>query len=340
MWVLEKTGLLDMLDMVTGDPDALHEAALAWRNRGTATQQVAAALRHGALDLPEHWQGAASEAFGRFMRTLVAVLDAMASDMGQTGQILNEAGQQSQCAQDIIMMIIQQVIEWVLASVALDAITLGLGTVVDGLVDSAETAKAIVDAGEEVSRLRQVLIKLKGVLEAIQTADRAFKNAEGFEKLKTFLSLGAKLDKAVEDSLMGVSDLKYLEDSKIGSVLAEVLGAGKHALGGRSLEEIDAIRAMGQGGVLADAGLKIGVKGLLGITGLPDEVTGTGLATSVLAGTLEDLLHHQHVARMEVDQLLAGNPATERGTYHLPVSSIDAVINQGTGDKLEDTGAG
>jgi uncharacterized protein YukE len=194
MWVLEKTGLLGMLDQVTGDPDTVHQAALEWLQRGVATQQAATALRDGARDLPEHWQGAASEAFGGFMRMLVAALEAMASDMGQTGQILSEAAQQCQFAQDFIVMIIQQVIEWILGSIALDAITLGLSTVADGLLDSAKAAQASIKAGEEVSRLAQVLAKLEHALEAIQRAGSAYKDAEGFEKFKTFLGLGAKLE--------------------------------------------------------------------------------------------------------------------------------------------------
>jgi hypothetical protein len=43
------------------------------------------------------------------MRMLVASLEAMASDMGQTAQILGEAGQQCQFAQDFIVMITQDV---------------------------------------------------------------------------------------------------------------------------------------------------------------------------------------------------------------------------------------
>jgi uncharacterized protein YukE len=173
LWVLEKTGLLEMLDQVTGAPDALHAAAEAWRSQGTATQQVAGALRSGASNLPEQWQGATSEAFGGFMGGMTAALDAMASDMGQTGQILNEAAQEGQFAQDTITMIIQQVAEWVIGSIALDVLTLGFGTVVDSIIDSAEVAGAVAQAGEAVIRLEQALIKLKGALaNVIQEAGR------------------------------------------------------------------------------------------------------------------------------------------------------------------------
>jgi hypothetical protein len=267
-------------------------------------------------------------------------LEAMASDMGQTAQILSEAGQQCQFAQDFIVMIIQQVIEWVLGSIALDAITLGLSTVVDGLVDSAKAAQATIEAGGEVSRLEQVLAKLRTVLKAIQDGGRAFREAEGFEKLKTFLSLGAKLDRALEGSLMGISDLKYLEDSKVGGALADVLGAGEHAAGGRSLEEIEAIRNMGQGEVLADAALKLGVKGLLGASGLPIDVTTLGLATGIGAQGTFEVAQHGQTVRVDLDQSLGENPATARGAYVLPVSKIDAILNSATGSNSDGTNAG
>lgn len=173
LWVLQNTGLLEMLDQVTGAPDALHAAAAAWRGQGAATQQVVGALRGGASNLPEQWQGAASEAFGGFMGGMTAAVDAMASDMGQAGQILNEAAQESQFAQDTITMIIRQVTEWVIGSIALDALTFGLGTVVDSIIDSAEVADEVAQAGEAVIRLEQALIKLKGALaDVIQEAGR------------------------------------------------------------------------------------------------------------------------------------------------------------------------
>jgi hypothetical protein len=138
---------------------------------------------------------------------------------------------------------------------------------------------------------------------------------------------------------MGISDLKYLEDSKVGGALAEVLGAGEHAEGGRLLDEVAEIRKMGLGGVLADAGLKLGVKGLLGVSGLPIDVTTLGLATGIGAHSALEVVHQQ-VVRADLDQLLGGNPATERGAYRLPVSEIDAILNPGAGGNPDGNGAG
>jgi hypothetical protein len=131
--------------------------------------------------------------------------------------------------------------------------------------------------------------------------------------------------------LAGLSDLKYVEDSKVGGVLADVLGAGEHAAGGRTLEQIEEIRALGQGGVLAEAALKIGVKGLLIAPGLPDDVTELGLAKSVAVQGTAETLQHDDVVRTDLDQWLGENPATGRGAYHLPVNEIDAILNSSAG---------
>lgn len=328
MFVLQKTGLLDMLDKVTGDPDVLHAAALAWREQGAATQEVASALRAGARDLPDEWQGEASQAFGEFMGAVVASLDAMASDMGQTAQILNEAAQESQLAQDIIMMIIQQVVEWVAASIVLDFITLGLSSVVDALADSAFAAEKAQEAGVEVTRLEAVLITLREKLRELQEAEQAYKDAEGFAKVSKFLQLGGKLTDTI-GALKGIKDLRYIEDSRMGGALAMVFDAGVHAKGS-DLEYIEGARALGQGGVLLSAGLKTGIVTALGIADLSSGGKVTGLAKNIGEGGAISVVGHdpQGVASV-AGQAVGDNPATGRAPYHLPASEIDALLNPG-----------
>jgi uncharacterized protein YukE len=331
MYVLEKTGLLDMLDKVTGNPDALHAAALAWRERGAATQKVAVALRAGARDLPDQWQGEASQAFGEFMGTVVASLDAMASDMGQTAQILNEAAQESQLAQDIIMMIIQQVIEWVAASLILDAITLGLSSVVDALADSAFAADKAAEAGEEVTRLERVLIDLRKALEDLQKAEQDYKDAEGFAKISKFLKLGGKLTDTI-GALKGIKDLRYLKDSKVGGAIAMVFDAGEHAKGADP-EIIEGARALGQDGVALSAGLKTGVKGVLGVAGLGGAGTVGGLAKSVgVGGTIGIVAKDPQGVADLGSQAFGDNGATGRAAYELPANEIDAILNSLTSE--------
>ncbi|MGI5257462.1 WXG100 family type VII secretion target [Streptomyces angustmyceticus] len=171
-WFLDKVGLMDKLEEVTGMPTQLTAAAHEWRAQAAALHKVADGLRQAARPLPECWAGDASEGFGHGMGEIVEAIDGTATEMGETAHILSQAAAESKFAEDAVVEIIREAIEWaamtLAAMVVTDILTLGLATVVDGLVAEAEVAVFL-------GRVEKVSVKLAETLRKLMEAVRKFK---------------------------------------------------------------------------------------------------------------------------------------------------------------------
>ncbi|UNO39648.1 WXG100 family type VII secretion target [Streptomyces sp. MST-110588] len=192
-WFLDKVGLMEYLERVTGMPSQLTAAAQEWKAQGEALQKVAEGLRAGARSLPDQWQGEASDSFGRGMGRIVDAIDGTGEEMGQTAQILSQAAAECKLAEDTIVAIIREAIEWAVmtlaAMVITDILTLGLATVVDGLVAEAEVAVFI-------ARVERVSAKLAKTLEELMKAVREMKQGEkSFKRINEARKVAAQLRK-------------------------------------------------------------------------------------------------------------------------------------------------
>jgi WXG100 family type VII secretion target len=183
--VLDASGLMGILEKVTGDVQTLHSTAQQWLRQAHATQDMVSTLRSTAGQLEANWQGTASSNFGTFMGKTVSELDSMAKDMGDTAEILNNAAQECQLAEDMVVMIIRELIEWtamtLAATAVADLVTFGLATIVGGLAESAEVTGFIARATEVSEKLGQALQKLQDMIKAIKEA-KGFRAARGVIK--------------------------------------------------------------------------------------------------------------------------------------------------------------
>jgi hypothetical protein len=195
--VLSATGLLSILDDVTGAPESLSEAADLWLAQAHAVAAVAEALRQGGASLPGSWQGEASSAFGRYMGEVVDGLDTMAGDMGFTAQTLHEAAEETQNAQDLVNEIIREAIEYTMADAVAtgvaDLFTFGLATFVGGFAESVEMTAFVARASQVSARLGEGLERLMEMLANL----REVKETQGtFTALRAFRAMG-KTGKAI-----------------------------------------------------------------------------------------------------------------------------------------------
>ncbi|MGW1837395.1 WXG100 family type VII secretion target [Streptomyces sp. BBFR2] len=180
-WFLDKVGLMDKLEQVTGMPTQLTHAAEEWKAQGEALHRVSAELRSGARGLPEQWEGAASEGFGHSMGKIIDALDDTGKDMGKTAQILSQAAKESKFAEDSIVAIIREAIEWaamtLAAMVVTDILTLGLATVVDGLVAEAEVAVFLARVEKVSAELAKTLRELMKAVKEFKSGAKSFNEA-------------------------------------------------------------------------------------------------------------------------------------------------------------------
>jgi uncharacterized protein YukE len=187
-WVLRAVGLLDVLDEVTGDADALHAAANRWLAQATAVRAMSVRLRQGAVAVGAGWDGEASAAFGAFMGTCVAAVDGLTADLAETARILNQAGAAAGIAEDLVTGIVADAAEVaaaeLAATLAADLLTFGLASFAGALAESATLAVFVERAVQASAALGRTLELLAQELRELKKARDAIHAAGGFAKLR------------------------------------------------------------------------------------------------------------------------------------------------------------
>ncbi|MFC8719841.1 WXG100 family type VII secretion target [Kitasatospora sp. NPDC057198] len=172
---LDATGLMGMLEKVTGNLPALTAAAREWQEQAREMRAVAADLRAGAAPLAEDWHGDASASFAAYMGEVVEGIDATAADMEQVAQIIGQAAAECRLAEELVIGIIREAIETLIVSLAvmvvIDIVTVGLATIVEALVAEAEIAVFI-------ARVEKVSVDLAKALRTLQKAVRELRTVE------------------------------------------------------------------------------------------------------------------------------------------------------------------
>ncbi|WP_441245474.1 WXG100 family type VII secretion target [Kitasatospora sp. McL0602] len=226
---LKASGLMHYLEKVTGDLDGLNAAAEEWQAQARAVQNVAEQLRAECGPLAQQWEGNASDAFGRHMGEVVEALDSTADGMYQTAQIISQAAQMCAVAEGMVIEIISEAIEALVASLAVEAVvtvlTLGLGAIAGAMLDAAEIAGFIARVARVSEELAQNLEKLVDALKELSTAVKAVRS---LRDAKTALA-------AVKDVKTAFKSIREMEEGGEG-----ILKIAKDAKEARSLDGVAA----------------------------------------------------------------------------------------------------
>ncbi|WP_285736488.1 WXG100 family type VII secretion target [Kitasatospora phosalacinea] len=217
-WALEKSGLLDMLEEVTGNLAELNNATMEWQAQAAAVRSVAAELRSGVMPVAESWAGAASDAFGGHMGNVADALDQTAEEMMQTAQIINSAAQECAMAEGMVIEIITEAIESLIVSLAAEAVlsfvTFGAAAVVGALLDEAEIDVFVARVARVSTKLAKALEEL---LKALQEMGKAVKATR---KLGDISKVMQKMEK-VETAFNNVRKLEEGE-SKVARIAQKI----------------------------------------------------------------------------------------------------------------------
>lgn len=276
--------LLELLDYVTGDSEALKVAAQAWHAQGTGLNDVIRELKASVGDLPEEWAGDASAQFGGFMADVTRSLSELAGAMGQTQHILDQAREESEFARSTIVMIIREVIEWFALYAAIDLATAGAATVFEAAGTAAFLGKKVEDAEQAASRLAHVYLALQKIVQSLQDAKNAYKTAKGLDRLKKLYSMSKSFDSAFEVGKF--RNLRMFGNGKLSTAGRMVFESGRH---GPHAKEIKDVIELGKGGVLTTGAMRAGVAGVIGATGVDSEPGAAGLAKGLLSGNVNNL---------------------------------------------------
>ncbi|MFJ9692072.1 hypothetical protein [Kitasatospora sp. NPDC101183] len=189
---LDSTGLMDMLEKVTGNLTALTTAAQEWQNQAKALRHLADELRRGGGALAVQWKGQAADAFGTHMGEAVAAVDATATDMDRTAHLISQAAEACRLAEETVIEIIREAIEALAVTLAglvvLDIITVGMATIVDALVVDAEIELFIARVGKVSEELAETLSKLKKAVQALKRGGGSISKAtEAAKELRQYV---------------------------------------------------------------------------------------------------------------------------------------------------------
>ncbi len=216
---LKSSGLLKYLEKVTGNLDELNEAAEEWQAQAKAAQNVAEQLRAECQSLPGQWQGVASDAFGRHMGEVVEALDSTADGMYQTAQIINQAAQMCAMAENMVVEIISEAIESLIASLAVEAVvavlTLGIGAIAGAMLDAAEisvfiarVAKVSEELATNLEKLVKALKELRSALKAVKSLKDARNALKAVREVKSAVKGLRDMEKGGEDASKIFKDAK------------------------------------------------------------------------------------------------------------------------------------
>ena len=221
-WILREAGLLDLLDRVTGDAEALHGAAVLWLEQAVAVRGVSTRLRQDGAPVAGSWRGEASQTFGAAMSAYVAALDRLAFEMAATAHLLNRAGVAAGAAQDTVTGIVTDAAAWAAAELAAtavaDVLTLGLATIGGALAESATLAAFVARAERITAEFAVLMEQLATELVALKAARDALGAARGLGSVRAV--------RALRQARKTVSELRGA-----GSVLRALEGAADAALG-------------------------------------------------------------------------------------------------------------
>ncbi|GAA1175164.1 uncharacterized protein YukE [Kitasatospora gansuensis] len=209
---LEFTGLMSMLEEVTGELETLTNAAEEWQAQAKAMQDIATELRQGGSTLAGQWEGEASVAFGNHMGKVVEAIDATAADMNQVAQIISQAAAACELAENLVIELIREAIEVLIATLAamilVDILTLGLAAVANALVVEAEVTVFIARVSQVSLRLAKTLEKLMEEVRTIQSAGKSFRTIkDGLKAAKAVRKIGGMGNrmKSTKDMLLSPS---------------------------------------------------------------------------------------------------------------------------------------
>jgi hypothetical protein len=233
-WVLREAGLLDVLERVTGDAEALHGAAAAWMEQALAVRGISVRLRDQGAAPAGCWRGEAARAFGTSMGTFLGALDRVSASAAVTAHLLNETGIAGAAAEELVTGVVVDAAEWAAAELAAmlvaDALTLGLATVGGALAESATLAAFVARAerisaefGTALERLATELAELKAIRESIAAA-------HGLSKLRA-----VRQARGAVDDLPGAGGVFHAAESAADAVIGLETGLPLDADGPKSL---------------------------------------------------------------------------------------------------------
>lgn len=170
--------LANPLDSVTGDPDQLRSKAEAWRSAASDLEGYAETEASARQTVMSHWEGEAAAAFNNELAQVNQSITEMISHFEGTAELLENAAQGVQEAQEMVEDIVRELIVWlivtILTALAASWFTLGASMAAASAAGALEAAAAGTRAAAVVARLVSILTRISQILLRISQFARTY----------------------------------------------------------------------------------------------------------------------------------------------------------------------
>jgi len=236
--------LNELLELVTGDSEALDNAATAFNRLGADIEKLRVETEQLLSDGLSDWEGPAAAAAGK---ALAEFRDGMSGTAGATGQIaalLSVSSAVMTVVKDVISSIISDLVEWMivtwLAALAASTVTLGGSVAGAEAATAAEAGMATSKGSRWVQRLQSIIDKLKGLIDKIKAfitripsklVDGTLAENVGKDAARAIAGGEASVGKTIIDKMggkLGKATIGALEDTVYAEFGNLEVGKGDH----------------------------------------------------------------------------------------------------------------
>lgn len=218
--------LRDLLEKVTGDPDALDAAKESFTDIAGDVAKLASELDDITRTGFQNWQGDAKNAATQKVQQFVQGVQGTANNASDVAQLLGISGTLMEAAYNLVMSIIADCVEWLIvtwvAALAASVFTFGASDAAATAATAAEVGAETANASEKVEqatslveRITQILQKIMSELKKIKDAEKDLREGKNITKAARDFNKEAeeaKEAKAAAKAAKGVDKDKSLLD--------------------------------------------------------------------------------------------------------------------------------
>lgn len=182
------TPLQDALDFVSGDADALNDAATNFMQIGKAFESMSENFAQVSDESLQTWQGDAAKAAGKKLASFADGVAGVASKSADVSQILKASAMVMNIIAEVIKAIIVELVKWLIMiwvpALASAGPTFGGSTAAAGAATGVRAATTATQTTQKVTKLQKVLGKIGDFFRKVQSTggqamNGAAKNAGG-----------------------------------------------------------------------------------------------------------------------------------------------------------------
>ncbi|WP_159030625.1 MULTISPECIES: HYD1 signature containing ADP-ribosyltransferase family protein [Streptomyces] len=213
------------------DPDGVREIAKKWRHLATGLDDAAEGARKALADV--EWEGKAAKAYNKRAKAARKSATEMAHSLREGAKALDDFADKAHELLSEIGVLLAEIVEFEIAGLALDVLTLGASSVASTLM-AGERALKVVALIARIEREGTALASvIRGVMEVIRGVERTLKTLKEIRGVASVAKMAKEGMKFSAFATLLEDPGAFKDPDKLAGILAEgaLLGVGFGLLG-------------------------------------------------------------------------------------------------------------